>query len=828
MLLVLLFILFVIMLFLAYFLFKKDIIEPTIIFLASYVLSIFCTIINIKKWGIEFSVKTFLILFIGSVEFLLVSYVIINKFKNKEIVKNENEYRISKFVTIAIICYDVIALIVLIKNVINISAMYEPYTNFSRTLQIYKQHTSYSKDVQLPGYVTIMIKPIIASAYIYIFLFIKRIVTSKQKIFNSVLKNAYFLIPAVIYIIQRFAESNRGSIINFVVSSFVMYFIVFNIKNNWNEKVKISTILKLTVLGIFSLVVFYFSAQLVGRVNSKGIIDYITCYCGGSIECFDLYIKEDYIAPDFSGQQTFGRTIRDLNKLKLINTKVIDTDTQEFKYYKDNMIGNVYTAYYRWMSDFGVIGIILLQLIFAFTFNMFYNFIKYYKYNERSRDFFIIIYSYLTYTIFMHPIESLFYLETFTISTVGVFLTITVLYFLITSTVMNVIFSKQEYKKSEKKNNLNKIKVLYITPALNVCGGIESYCMAYYRHMSEKVKIDFATHEILDNTYKNEIENKGGKVYLFEPLNLKKLIKSVKQIKHFFEQNSDYDIIHCNMVNAAIFYFYYAKKNGIRVRIIHSHQNNYADKLLHAIRNIPLIKMGNLLATDRFACSKVAGDFLFKNKPYYIVKNAIELEKYRYNDDIRKKIRIINSLNDNTFVIGNVGRLTEQKNQIKLIDIMKELVFNLNKDVKLLIIGNGHLKEKLISKTKEYCLQDNVIFVGSVNNVQDYLQAMDCFVLPSLYEGVGIVNIEAQAAGLPTIVSDKVPIEAKVTNLLKYVKLKESSRMWASTILRIGKNKHRKNNDYINEISNNGYDIKKEGIKLEKKYFDLINKDIEE
>ena len=134
-----------------------------------------------------------------------------------------------------------------------------------------------------------------------------------------------------------------------------------------------------------------------------------------------------------------------------------------------------------------------------------------------------------------------------------------------------------------------KIKVLTITPALSLCGGIESYTMNYYRNMSNDIEMDFITHEMKDEHYKNEIMTKGGKVYLFPTINLKNLKEFWGQLDKFFEEHHDYDIIHCNMANAAVFYFYFAKKYGIKIRIIHSHQNNFADKFTHKLRNMPLI-----------------------------------------------------------------------------------------------------------------------------------------------------------------------------------------------------------------------------------------------
>ena len=337
---------------------------------------------------------------------------------------------------------------------------------------------------------------------------------------------------------------------------------------------------------------------------------------------------------------------------------------------------------------------------------------------------------------------------------------------------------------------MKKIKMLMITPGLNLCGGMESYCMNYIRQFDEKIVVDFATHEVNDDTYTKEIEKRGGKVYVFPRLGLKSFVKAIKSIKEFFKEHHAYDIVHCNMANAAIFYLANAKKYGIKVRIQHSHQNSLADKTLHKIRNFFLVKKGNKYANVNFACSKLAGDFLFKNKEYNVIRNAINVDKYIFNSETRKQMQEEYKIKDE-LVIGTVGRLTEQKNQQLLIKIMDYIVNQKNINAKLFLVGNGHLENYLKELVDKYKLQKNVIFTGEVDNVQDYLQLFDVFVLPSLYEGLGIVNIEAQAAGLPTVVSDKIPEEAYVTELITAIGLKESIEEWGDKILSINKNDKR-------------------------------------
>lgn len=346
----------------------------------------------------------------------------------------------------------------------------------------------------------------------------------------------------------------------------------------------------------------------------------------------------------------------------------------------------------------------------------------------------------------------------------------------------------------------NKIKVLMVTPGLNLCGGIESYCMSYYRALKEKVKFDFVTHNVTDIEYKNEIESNGDKVYILPKITIK---NSYNQINNFIREHHDYDIIHCNMANAAFIYFPIAKKYGIKTRILHSHQNKYADKKLHVLRNIPLVALGKIYTTDRIACSKEAGDFLFKKKKYDIVKNAIQIENYSYNEKTRKSIRAKLGINDE-FVIGNIGRLTNQKNQKFLIEIFS-CIKKIKKKSKLIIIGEGELESLLKERVKELNIENDVLFINKTNMINDFLQAFDIFVFPSLYEGVGIVNIEAQAAGLKVIASSNVPKEAKIIDeLIEFIPIEKGKEYWCNEIIK-NENYERKNVDLI--LKDNKYNI---------------------
>lgn len=365
-----------------------------------------------------------------------------------------------------------------------------------------------------------------------------------------------------------------------------------------------------------------------------------------------------------------------------------------------------------------------------------------------------------------------------------------------------------------------KIKVLMILPTLNLCGGIENFAISYYRELKDKVKFDFITHEINNNEYKNEIERGGNNVYCLPKFRISNIIEIHKLIKRFFKEHNDYDIVHCNMVNAAYIYLKEAKKYNIKVRIMHSHQNKYSDNFIHAIRNIPLIFIGKKYVTDRIACSEEAGKFLFGKKDFIVIKNAIDTTKFKFNNQIREKMRRKLGV-QNKFVIGSVGRFSPQKNQAFLIDVFLKIKMK-HTDSKLILIGEGKLKDFLVEKGKKYGILKDIIFIEPNDIVNDYLQAFDIFVLPSLYEGLGIVNIEAQATGLHTILSNNVPREAKVTeNLVDFLSLSDGVEYWANFIL---KNKDYIRKNTIDEIAKNGYDIHMSSKELYDFYIKILKR----
>ena len=227
------------------------------------------------------------------------------------------------------------------------------------------------------------------------------------------------------------------------------------------------------------------------------------------------------------------------------------------------------------------------------------------------------------------------------------------------------------------------------------------------------------------------------------------------------------------------------------------------------------------LMTDEFlACSKLAGEWLYPEKyldRVKIINNGIDIEKYKFNLEIRNQLKKEMNLEEK-FVLGHIGRFSYSKNHKFLIEIFNE-VQKIEKESILLLIGNGELEEKTKDQVKQLNLEEKVIFLGTTDKVESYLQIMDVFVFPSQFEGLGLVAIEAQTAALKVIASDKVPLEAKLSDYLEYFSLNKNSKEWAEEILKYKNSYERK--DMTKEIEKVGYSIKSSAKELEKIYLTM-------
>jgi len=352
-------------------------------------------------------------------------------------------------------------------------------------------------------------------------------------------------------------------------------------------------------------------------------------------------------------------------------------------------------------------------------------------------------------------------------------------------------------------------------------GGVEAVVMNYYRHIDRnKIQFDFICDEDSTDIPKEEIESLGGRIVLIPPY--QKAIKYHKELKRVLKEGN-YRIVHSHINVLSVFSLFAAKCAGVPVRIAHSHSTTNKKETKKNLMKQVLRPFSKLFATDYMCCSELAGRWLFGNKEYdkgnvYLLNNAIDLDKFKYNEDIRNEVRKELDVKDNQFVIGHIGRFVEQKNHTFLIDIFNE-VYKQNKDAILLLVGQGPLQESIKEKVNNLGLQKNVKFLGQRNDADRLYQAFDVFVLPSLYEGLPVVGVEAQAAGLPCVLSEDMTKETKVLDTTVFESLSKNSKEWAKKVLYY---RIIKQNVNIKNIENRGFFITKEAIKLIKYYYKLL------
>ena len=360
---------------------------------------------------------------------------------------------------------------------------------------------------------------------------------------------------------------------------------------------------------------------------------------------------------------------------------------------------------------------------------------------------------------------------------------------------------------------MNQLRVLQVVTHMER-GGLESMLMNYYRYIDrEKIQFDFLVHRQERAAYDDEIEAMGGKIY-----RLPRLVPWSKAyltaLNRFFDEHPEYRIVHVHQDCLSSVILKAAQQHNIPVRIARSHNANQDRNLKYPIklwcrRSIPRC------ATHLFACGKDAGDWMFGGASYQIINNAIDATAYTYDTNKRVELRRQLGLADE-LVIGHVGRFNPQKNHPFLMDIFAVLLKKESNAV-LLLVGGGEGMSKMQEKVQELGVAEHVRFLGVRSDVADLMQAMDVFVFPSLYEGLGIALIEAQAAGLPCVVSDTIPHEAYLTDLVDSESLSAPAEKWAEKILAkraIPRTDHRA------EIAAHGFDITTEAVKLQEFYLE--------
>lgn len=341
--------------------------------------------------------------------------------------------------------------------------------------------------------------------------------------------------------------------------------------------------------------------------------------------------------------------------------------------------------------------------------------------------------------------------------------------------------------------NSQPIRVLQVLPSLGKSTGVARVVYNLYNYIDEdRFHFDFLHHAVVNgvplrrDSFDSELIERGSAVYTvnYASADLPRFIREVHGL--IAKVGQSYDIIHCHMPNSAFCILKEAKKAGIEHRVLHSHLNNSSDSYAHRLRNAPLLMIGKRYATDRMACSEEAGSFLFGRKPFIVIKNGIPLERYKYDPRSSKDLRSEFGIGINDHVIGCVGRFVPQKNYDFALKIFSSFA-RIDSGCHLVILGgelNGAtvVRDALRAKAERLGISERVHFPGVRLDAESFYSMFDVFFMPSLYEGLPVSAVEAQAAGLHCVYSDGVPHETDISGTGEFVSLNAPADSWIKAL----------------------------------------------
>lgn len=357
------------------------------------------------------------------------------------------------------------------------------------------------------------------------------------------------------------------------------------------------------------------------------------------------------------------------------------------------------------------------------------------------------------------------------------------------------------------------IRVLHMIGSLNI-GGSQAMVMNLYRNINrEIIQFDFIIDHPLHTHLENEILAMGGRVYVmpsFYGWNYK-IVKD--EWMRFFEIHTEYKILHSHVRSYASIFLHIAKKKGI-FTIIHSHSTSNGRGVNAFFKNCLQYPL-RYISDYYFACSYEAGKWLFgekvvKSSNFSVLKNAIDIKRYEFDLEVRNAIRGELQINDETFVLGYLGRVTEAKNPLFVIDVFIELR-KMRENTKLLFVGNGNLLNLVKEYSMKLGISDDVIFTGARDDVERMYCAMDSYILPSNWEGLGISLIEAQTNGLVSFCSENIPEEARITELVNVIEINRGPKEWANFIAKVPVGTR---SDCTKDIAFAGYDVEQNAQNL--------------
>lgn len=357
---------------------------------------------------------------------------------------------------------------------------------------------------------------------------------------------------------------------------------------------------------------------------------------------------------------------------------------------------------------------------------------------------------------------------------------------------------------SKVSDNSSPVRVLHLLQRMEPAG-VQSFLMNLYRSIDKsKVQFDFLVHYKEHQFYDDEIRSMGGQIYKFSVRENYNLALYKRQLRRFFAGHDEYTVLHGHMETLSGIWMKEAERAGIPTRIAHSHTAGFGKGPKAAVREV-FRRQYPLYATDLFACSKAAGDFMFPGRAYRLIPNAIDVQRYTFRAKVRSEVRAELGIDEDTLVVGHIGRFHRSKNQLFLLEIMSELS-SLMHSCQLIIAGDGEERSAIEAKIAELGINDCVRLLGKRQDACRLYQAFDAFVLPSHFEGMPLVGIEAQASGCPSFFSTGVSPETGITDLATFIPLDSGPRLWAQKIAGFKLRNPRPH--YATEVSSAGFDVR--------------------
>lgn len=346
-------------------------------------------------------------------------------------------------------------------------------------------------------------------------------------------------------------------------------------------------------------------------------------------------------------------------------------------------------------------------------------------------------------------------------------------------------------------------RVLQILTAMNR-GGAETMVMNHYRALDRSIiQFDFLVHRQQRGDYDDEIEALGGRIFRAPAIRPWSYLSYFHWLNKFFRTYGEkYIAVHGHIQENTGFALYFAKKYGIANRVASSHIADLGIDYKYPFRQFGKL-WTNAFATDRLACGTEAGKFLYRNREFSILKNAIDTQKFLYNQSVRVEVRACLKLKENTFVIGNVARFCPQKNHEFILRTFAKFIQS-KPNSHLILVGEGPLLEKNKALAIDLGISERVSFLGLRDDISDLLQAFDLFFMPSLFEGLPVSVIEAQATGLPCVLSDTIDPETDITGNVTFISLSAPTEVWVEALLNA--RKHERKNT-ASDIITAGYDV---------------------